>query len=315
MDSDSKKVADNANAVDDKKRIIEKKKRVYLFFLSCFVLAFMTSSYLLISHELEKERAREKLEKIREERHALLMEKREEVRENAVDEQKRLHRKSAQIQKEKDREKKKNAHALHKRTETKSFDTFFDNNSDFVAWISQKDARIDHPLMYHESDPTYYLRRDFNGNYSLSGTPFLDIRTVLDEGSNQKEVQHPTVHIIYGHNMEDGTMFSNLHIFENVDMIKKSEPIILETKNYEYKYKIFASLRIEEYTKKADYVYNKTSFHGEEDYNDYIDFIKEHAFSISDDIPDYGDDVLLLFTCSSHKKRGRQVLLASRIVD
>lgn len=49
--------------------------------------------------------------------------------------------------------------------------------------------------------PEYYLRRDFNKNYSLAGTPFLDARSDMENGNSL---------IVYGHNMNDGSMFAVL---------------------------------------------------------------------------------------------------------
>ena len=51
---------------------------------------------------------------------------------------------------------------------------FHKQNSDFVGWISLDGTSLDYPIMQNIDAPEYYLRRDFNKNYSLAGTPFLD---------------------------------------------------------------------------------------------------------------------------------------------
>lgn len=48
--------------------------------------------------------------------------------------------------------------------------------------------------MYTPDDPEYYLHRNFEGEYSSAGTPFLGKGCLLDGNSS----------IIYGHNMNDG---------------------------------------------------------------------------------------------------------------
>ena len=47
-------------------------------------------------------------------------------------------------------------------------------NSDLVGWIRVDGTRIDYPVMQTPDNPEYYLHRDFNKEYSDSGTPFLD---------------------------------------------------------------------------------------------------------------------------------------------
>ena len=78
---------------------------------------------------------------------------------------------------------------------------FHKQNSDFVGWISLEGTSLDYPIMQTIDAPEYYLRRDFNKNYSLAGTPFLDARSDMENGNSL---------IVYGHNMNDGSMFAVL---------------------------------------------------------------------------------------------------------
>ena len=73
-------------------------------------------------------------------------------------------------------------------------------NADCIGWLSIDGTTISYPVMHTPSDPQKYLRRNFYGKYSQSGVPFLDGRCDL-QNSNL---------IIYGHNMRNGTMFSDL---------------------------------------------------------------------------------------------------------
>ncbi len=54
--------------------------------------------------------------------------------------------------------------------------------------------------MHTPNDPEKYLNRNFYGDYSVSGVPFLDAGCTL-YGTNM---------IIYGHDMSGGTMFAPL---------------------------------------------------------------------------------------------------------
>ena len=76
----------------------------------------------------------------------------------------------------------------------------FAMNDDFVGWLYIPDTDINYPVMHTTDDPERYLRRNFHGEYSESGVPFLDFRCTLDSDNL----------IIYGHNMMNGTMFAGL---------------------------------------------------------------------------------------------------------
>ena len=53
-------------------------------------------------------------------------------------------------------------------------------NSDCIGWVRISGTKIDYPVMQTKDNPQYYLRRDFNKQYSYLGTPFMDSRCDLD---------------------------------------------------------------------------------------------------------------------------------------
>ena len=67
-----------------------------------------------------------------------------------------------------------------------------------VGWIVVDDTNIDYPVM-QGYDNSQYLNLDPYGEYSLSGSIFLDSR-------NSSDFTDP-YSIIYGHHMEYGKMF------------------------------------------------------------------------------------------------------------
>ena len=71
--------------------------------------------------------------------------------------------------------------------------------------------------MYTPQQPEYYLRRDFEEQYSLAGTPFLDVRSSPADSRNL---------IIHGHNMKDGSMFAPLRFYlEKKSMAWSTHPL------------------------------------------------------------------------------------------
>ena len=92
-------------------------------------------------------------------------------------------------------------------------------NADCIGWLSIDGTNISYPIMHTPSDPQKYLRRSIYGKYSQSGVPFLDGRCDL-QSSNL---------IIYGHNMRNGTMFSDLKKYLNTDFLNSHRTVRLET--------------------------------------------------------------------------------------
>lgn len=79
-------------------------------------------------------------------------------------------------------------------------------HSDSVAWLYIPDTNIDYPIMQSE-DNDYYAHRAIDGSYLYAGSLFMDYRNssaFTDFNS-----------VIYGHNMQNGSMFADLPNYEN----------------------------------------------------------------------------------------------------
>ena len=92
-------------------------------------------------------------------------------------------------------------------------------NADCIGWLSIDGTNISYPVMHTPSNPQKYLRRNFYGRYSQSGVPFLDGRCDLQS----------TNLIIYGHNMKNGTMFSDLKKYVDRDFLNAHRTVKFET--------------------------------------------------------------------------------------
>jgi len=75
---------------------------------------------------------------------------------------------------------------------------------DMVAWVTVNDTNIDYPVMQADNN-TKYLNTDPYGDYSLSGSIYLDCR-------NDAEFEDD-YSLLYGHHMEYGKMFGALDDF------------------------------------------------------------------------------------------------------
>lgn len=145
---------------------------------------------------------------------------------------------------ENDDNESENKPSAESQTEKKrNLKALFNQNSDCIGWIYIPGTSVNYPVMHTPANPQKYLRRDFYGNYSQSGVPFLDSRCNLTD----------TNLIIYGHNMRNGTMFSEMKNYVNADF-RKAHPIIeFETANGIYKFNVI-NVKI---TDTADKKYNE----------------------------------------------------------
>ena len=116
-------------------------------------------------------------------------------------------------------------------------------NADCIGWIFIEGTNINYPVMYTPDNPQKYLRLSFDKKYSQSGVPFLDGRCNL-QGSNL---------IIYGHNMKNGTMFSDLKKYLDTDFRKAHKTIEFQTEDGVFLFEITDVIR----TNISDERYNQ----------------------------------------------------------
>ena len=88
--------------------------------------------------------------------------------------------------------------------------------------------------------PQYYLRKDFEKNYKISGTPFMDA---------DSSVYKPTDNwIIYGHNMNNGSMFANILRYDDKKFFQKHRYIYFDTIYKIGVYEVFAASKTQIYS-------------------------------------------------------------------
>lgn len=106
-------------------------------------------------------------------------------------------------------------------------------NADCIGWIFIEGTNINYPVMHTPSDPQKYLRLNFDKKYSQSGVPFLDGRCSLQDGNL----------IIYGHNMKNGTMFSDLKKYLDTAFRKSHKTIEFQTADGVYLFEVTDVIR------------------------------------------------------------------------
>ncbi len=91
-------------------------------------------------------------------------------------------------------------------------------NEDIVAWIQIPGIGVDYPVVQGE-DNEYYLHYTFERKANIAGSIFLDCRNRAD--FTDRKV------ILYGHNMQDGSMFSGLERYQDDDFREMQGRVVL----------------------------------------------------------------------------------------
>lgn len=169
-------------------------------------------------------------------------------------------------------------------------------NNECFGWISIDGTNISYPVMHTPSNPEKYLYKDFYGNYSNSGTPFLDARCSENDDNL----------IIYGHHMNGGTMFADLCNYQYKSYRDSHPNVVFEARNGASLYRVFAVMKI----KSIDYWYNFITAETERKYDTKVSYALEHSLYSTEIIPKYGQQILTLSTCCGSAKNDRIVVLA-----
>jgi len=186
-------------------------------------------------------------------------------------------------------------------------------NPDIIGWIEIEGTRINYPVMQTKNDPEFYLRRGFDKEYSLSGTPFMDA------GS---DIFVPTANwTIYGHHMKDGTMFQNVTKYADYDFYQEHRTIRFDTiyKGGQAEYEVMAAFYAE--IKNVDEggfkYYKYADITTEDRFNEYVEGIKAESVYDTGVTAEYGDQLITLSTCNYHvgDGRGRFAVVAKRIQE
>lgn len=97
-------------------------------------------------------------------------------------------------------------------------------NPDIIGWIAVPGTGIDYPIVQaHEGDPDHYLRYDVYGGWNYHGVPYLHWKCADDGLLGAGNA------LVFGHHLNDGTMFSALARFSNAGYAEGHSPIILQT--------------------------------------------------------------------------------------
>ena len=112
-------------------------------------------------------------------------------------------------------------------------------NSDIVGWIYCADTAINYPVLYGETNDTY-LRHDHEKNYNVAGSIFIEVQNSADLSDVNT--------ILYGHHMDDGSMFAALQNWQDQAFFDAHPVIWLFTPEQNYRIVPFSAYETSAYS-------------------------------------------------------------------
>ena len=173
--------------------------------------------------------------------------------------------------------------------------------SDFKCWFYIENTTIQYPVA-QAPDNDYYLDHNLDGQESLSGSLFWDFRNDMStlRGNN----------IIYGHNMQNGTMFGGLKKYTDRDYFFSHQMIYTYTAEEVTAWKVFSAYE----TTTANY-YIETYFRSDAEYLSFLNKVKADSMYDAGISLTAQDDILTLSTCHRYNvgNEGRFVVHAVKV--
>ena len=182
------------------------------------------------------------------------------------------------------------------------FDVLHSYNPELYAWIRVPGTNIDYPIAQHEGEEQdFYLHHDLYGNPQFAGC-------IYSEAPSAKDFTDP-VTVLYGHNMKNGSMFQNLHLFREADYFEEHPYVYIYTPDDTLIYRIYSVYAFDDRP-----IMDSFDFTKKEDLERYIEGTtnpRSMDANVRRDIPVTVDDhVLTLSTCIYGDTSSRLLLQA-----
>ena len=152
-----------------------------------------------------------------------------------------------------------------------SYDKYADvynANADFIGWLTIEGTNINYPVMQTPNNPDFYLKHSFDKGYSEYGVPYMQENCRLGLSDNC---------IIYGHHMQDGSMFADLCKFESEDFYKEHKTFCFDTLGAYGKYEIVCVFKTSVYSADGFKYYHFVDAANAEEFNAYLSSTCEYS--------------------------------------
>lgn len=184
------------------------------------------------------------------------------------------------------------------------YQALYEQNDEFVGWIKIENTMISYPVMQSIDNPDFYLKLAFDKSYSNYGVPYIDEACATGLSNNI---------VIYGHNMKNGSMFSDLVKYASQDYYESHPIIQYDTLTQLSEYQIVCVFRFD--TNNETFRFNEYTDMNEEEFAEYMANCYERQLYDTGVTAEYGDELITLSTCEYTYENGRFIVVAKKIVE
>ncbi len=179
-----------------------------------------------------------------------------------------------------------------------NFDRLKQQSEDIVGWIYSADTLLNYPVA-QAADNDYYLRRMLDGSYNYGGTIFMDYRSAADASD--------WCTIIYGHSMQDDTMFGNILDYKSQKYYDEHPVLWYFTPEQAYRVELLGGYLTDAYSEV--YIFPQDAAQRDA----LAALVQSHSTFRSGVTLEADSRLLMLSTCSYETEDSRYVLLGKLV--
>lgn len=168
------------------------------------------------------------------------------------------------------------------------------------GWLFSEGTGLDHPVM-QGTDNFFYLNHLYDGTPNYYGSVFIDYRNsglFTDDNT-----------VIYGHNMDDGAMFSAVDRYRSPDFYEAHPTMTVYTPEGDYLIELLGGT-----VESGDYEFVRFQFRDFEDMDAYVADIRARSTFRGTAELQPGDRLLTLCTCT-YVGRNTRYMLVGRVAE
>ena len=177
-----------------------------------------------------------------------------------------------------------------------SFEALMALNPDVCAWLTIEDTHIDYPVVRGDDNVTY-VNTDVYGDFSLSGSIFLDYRNARAFTDSYS--------LIYGHHMDGEVMFGELAYFLEQAYFEEHPTGVLYLPESICRIEWFACFQTDAYDQRVFTPGNLT----DSELSELLGWVRDNALQYRETGVREQDRLLALSTCSDASTNARTILL------
>lgn len=190
-------------------------------------------------------------------------------------------------------------------------------NDELIGFLKIPDTELAYPVTQGE-DNTYYLDHTLQKEYDPFGVPYADKDAIIVDGAEGQNIT------IYGHSAKDGTFFSAVKEYKNLDFYKENPIVEFDTIYAKGKYKVMGFFMEDvRMANKDRFIYHDYFVRNYPDRNtdpageaqDFIDQIAKRSYFDTTVDVNTDDQFITLSTCDTEVNNTdyRVVLVARKV--